>query len=290
MNATAATGKTRGKTSAKTREAWGLLGVGSASRSYLSRMPSVLARLGPVKASSFQVARRLANSLRAGFAVSHYSALEYCPLIWIYEPEHALDRVVRDLTAQMPVHGTMIVICESVRDSLWASTLRAAGARVASLNVVEQSLDKFFVAEGHADTLRALHQLLGEEKRRLIEMPPAAKPLYFAGLHLAKHLPLPAIAASVESLRAAGFPRAHAARLTDALVTRAVASYGKAGKKAWNPGAEAELRGSLELNTETLQELDARLAEVYVAGICTALGYFADVKMPLLARPARTSR
>ena len=31
------------------REAWGLLGVGGASRSYLSRMPSVLARLGPVE-------------------------------------------------------------------------------------------------------------------------------------------------------------------------------------------------------------------------------------------------
>jgi len=286
MNAHAA----MGKTSAKTSEAWGLIGVGSASRSYLSRMPSVLARLGPVKTSSFQVARRLANSLRAGFAVSHYSALECCPLIWIYEPEHSLDRVARDLTAQMPVHDTMIVLCECVRDSLWPSPLRAAGARIASLNLVEQSQDKLFVAEGHADTLRVLDQLLAAEKRRLIQMPLAAKPLYFAGIHLAKYLPLPAIAASLESLRAAGFPRAQAVRLTETLVTRAVASYGKAGKKAWNPGAEAELRGSLERNAETLHQWDPRLAMAYAEGVRTALGYFADAKVPLLSRPARNSR
>src|SRR5579863_1794749 len=117
-------------------EAWGLIGVGGSSRSYLARMPAVLERLGPVKASSFQVARRLANSLRAGYAISHYSALELCPLIWVFEPEAALDRIARDLTAQMPIHRSMIVLCESVRDSLWPSPLRTAGARIASLNVV----------------------------------------------------------------------------------------------------------------------------------------------------------
>jgi hypothetical protein len=160
-------------------------------------MPSVLARLGPVKASSFQVARRLGNSLRAGFAISHYSALELCPLIWIFEPEHSVDRVFRDLAAQMPVHRTMIVLCECVRDSQHPSPLRTAG-----------------------------------------------------------------------------FPRAQAARMTEALVTRAVTSYGKAGKKAWNPGAEAELRRSLELNAETLHQSDPRLAAVYAEGIRTALAYF----------------
>jgi hypothetical protein len=288
MSARAFPGKSNAKggarSSAKTREAWGLISAGGASRSYLARMPSIKARLGPVKASSFQVARRLANALRAGFAVSHYSALEYCPVIWIYEPEHAIDRVLRDLSAQMPVRGTMIVLCECVRDSFWPSSLRAAGARIATLNLVEPSQEKIFVAEGHEDTLRVLDQILGEEKRKLIQMPPASKPLYFAGIHLAKYLPLPAIAASVESLRAAGFPRAQAARLMETLVMRAVASYERAGRKAWRPGAGAELRESLEANAELLEQSDPRLAAIYAEGIRTALGYFADAKLPLLAR------
>jgi hypothetical protein len=274
MKGLAAASRSNARLGAKPGEAWGLVGFGGASRSYLSRMPSVLARLGPVKASSFQVARRLGNSLRAGFAISHYSALELCPLIWIFEPEHSVDRVCRDLAAQMPVHRTMIVLCECVRDSLYPGPLRTAGARIATLNLVEQSQDRMFVAEGHADTLRVLDQILAAEKRKLIEIPPAAKPLFFAGVHLAKYLPLPAIAASVESLRAAGFSRAQAARMTEALVTRAVTSYGKAGKKAWNPGAEAELRRSLELNAETLHQSDPRLAAAYAEGIRTALAYF----------------
>src|SRR5579871_3167718 len=161
--------------SARTSEAWGLIAVGAVSRSYLARMPSALGRVGPVKASSFQVARRLANTLRAGFAVSHYSALEYCPLIWIFEAEHSLDRIARDLAAQMPIHDTMIVLCESARESATFNSLRGAGARVATLNMVEPSQEKLFVAEGHADTLRTLDQLLTGEKRKFVEMPPSAK-------------------------------------------------------------------------------------------------------------------
>jgi hypothetical protein len=260
----------------KAVESMGLVGVGSASRSSLARMPSLLARLGPVKASSFQVARRLANALRAGYAVSHFSALEPCPLIWVFEPEHLLDRVVRDMAAQMPIHRTMIVLCECVRDSLSPSPLRAAGARIASLNVVEESQDRLFVAEGHADTLRALERLLAIEKRTLIEIEPAAKPLYFAGIHLAKYLLLPAIASSVENLRAAGFSRAQAARVAEALAGRAMASYGKAGRKAWNPQAEAELRQALERDQEILHTVDPQRAAVYAEAIRTALRYFGD--------------
>ncbi len=254
----------------------GLVGVGSASRSFLARMPSALARLGPVKASSYQVARRLANALRAGYAVSHYSALEPCPLIWVFQPEHSLDRVLQDMAAQMPVHRTKIVLCECERDSLNPSPLRTAGARIASLNVVEESQERLFVAEGHADTLAALDRLLAAEKRTMIEIQPAAKPLYFAGIHLAKYLLLPAISSSVESLRAAGFTREQAARVMEALGGRAISSYGKAGRKAWNPRAEAELRRALERDREALQTVDSQRAAIYVEGIRAALRYFGE--------------
>jgi len=258
----------------KAVEAMGLVGAGNTSRSFLARMPSVLAALGPVKASSFQVGRRLANALRAGYAISHFSALEPCPLIWIFEPEHLLDRVVRDMAAQMPVHRTMIVLCGCVRDSLTPSPLRTSGARLASLNLVEESQERLFVAEGHADTLRALERVMAVEKRTLIEIQPAAKPLYFAGIHLAKYLLLPAIASSVETLRAAGFSRAQAARVSEALGVRAIAAYGKAGMKAWNPHAESDLRRALERDPQALQAVDPESAAVYADGIRAALRYF----------------
>src|SRR2546425_4315552 len=105
----------------------GLVGAGGVSRSYLARMPKLLGTLGPIKASSFRVARRIANTLRAGYAVSDYAALEPCHLICVAVPEAMLDRVVRDLAARAPLEGTLVLVCDSMRDSLWPSPLRTAG-------------------------------------------------------------------------------------------------------------------------------------------------------------------
>ena len=48
------------------RRATGLICAGGVSGSILARLPSVLAAVGPVLSSSQRIARRTANSLRAG--------------------------------------------------------------------------------------------------------------------------------------------------------------------------------------------------------------------------------
>ena len=90
----------------KTDRVSGLVGAGGVTRSFLARMPKSLATLGPIKAASFRVARRLSNTLRAGYAVSDYAALQPCTLIWLAVPDPMLDRVVRDLCARTPLKGT----------------------------------------------------------------------------------------------------------------------------------------------------------------------------------------
>src|ERR1700689_4677783 len=139
----------------------GLICAGGVNQSFLARMPALLGRVGPIKASSYRVARQIANTLRTGNAASHYSMLEACPVIWAFVPEADLDRILRDLVAQTPFQEarrrkTMVVLCDCVRDSLAACALRAAGARVASLNPIPGSREQIFVAEGHRDTLRML--------------------------------------------------------------------------------------------------------------------------------------
>ena len=102
----------------------GMIGAGGVNRSFLARMPIVLARMGPVKAASFRVARRIANAFRAGDAVTGYAALASCDLIWIVVPDAGLDRVSRDLAAATPLTGKLAVICGSARDSSWPAILR----------------------------------------------------------------------------------------------------------------------------------------------------------------------
>ena len=256
----------------------GLIAAGGVNRTFLARMPVLLARMGPVKAASFRVARRIANSLRAGQAVTNYAALAPCDLIWIAVPDAGLDRVSRDLAAATPLAGKFAVLCGSTRDSFWPGPLLAGGARVVTLNCVEESNERLFVAEGDPDAMRALVRVIAAEKRKLIQLRAASKALYLSGVDLATHLLLPWIAASVESLRDAGLSRVEATRVANALGGRALRSYAKAGPKAWSPVAADRLRLSIARDLDTIRSVDPRLAALYADGVDQALRYFESRK------------
>ena len=250
----------------KVQKTAGLVGAGGVSRLFLARMPALLERLGPVKGASYQVSRRIANGLRAGFGVSGYRALQPCDLIWIAVPENMLDSVTQHLAAEIHLHGKMVVLCDVLRDSLWPSPLRTAGARLASLNCVPGSEERTFTGEGHPAVLAEVRRLLAMDSRKLILLHPASKPLYLSGVYLGVHLLLPWIAGAVESLRAAGFPRPEAMRAVQALGTRALRAYGKAGDKAWNRAAAENLHRAIERDLEAIRLTDPRLAMLYSDG------------------------
>ncbi len=256
----------------------GMIAAGSVNRSFVARMPVLLGSMGPVKAASFRVARRIANTLRAGHAVSNYTAFERCDLIWFAVPDAGIDRVSRDLAAATPLTGKIAVICGSTRDSFWPGALLAGGARVATLNSVEESGERMFVAEGDPEAMRILRRAIAAEKRKLIELRAASKALYLSGVHLATHLLLPWIAASVESLRDAGLSRVEATHVANALGNRALRAYAKAGPKAWSPSAAERLRLSITRDLDTIREVDPRLAALYAAGVEQALRYFEPQK------------
>jgi hypothetical protein len=256
------------------KQEYGLVAAGGVSRSFLARRPGFLAHLGPIKATSFRAARRIALSLRRGHAASQYSVLEPCSMIWISVPEEGLEHVLRDLVAQTPIHRTMVVLVSVVQDSRRPTALLRAGARVATLNVVDGSGERTFVAEGHPDTMRVLQGLFTTEKKKLIEIAPAAKPFYFAGMKLASSLLLPWISASAESFRAAGFSQADALAVAGSLSVQAAYAYEKSGRKSWNKKLTIELREALEHDVDALRSSDVRLAEAYAEGLRQALKYF----------------
>jgi hypothetical protein len=257
----------------KSKRVTGLVSAGGIGQSFVARLPRLLAAVGPVKATSFRVARRIVNMLRAGHAVKDYAAFDKCDLIWIVVPEATLEKVIRDLAAYVRAPGKMIVLCGSVRDSYWPGVLRARGARLASLNAIERE-PRTLVAEGHPDVLRELRHLAAAEKSKLIEIRPASKPLFLAGVHLSTNLMLPWIAAAIDSLRMAGFSRADATGVVEALGARALRAYGKAGHKAWRRTAVDGLHHAVESDLETIRSADPHLAALYQTGIEQALGYF----------------
>lgn len=260
----------------RVRKTAGLVGAGGVSRSFLARMPALLARLGPVKGASFQVSRRIANALRAGFGVPSYQALQECDLIWIVVPEPMLDSVTQELAAEIRLHGKMVVLCDALRDSLWPNPMRTAGARLASLNCVPASKERTFAAEGHPAAIAELRRLLAMDARKLIPLRAASKPLYLSGVYLGVHALLPWIAGAVESLLAAGFPRAEAMRTVQAQGVRALRAYSKAGDKAWNRAAAENLHRAIERDLEAIRITDPRLAALYSDGAGGMLRFFRE--------------
>ncbi|HLH43696.1 MAG TPA: hypothetical protein VKV74_11950 [Bryobacteraceae bacterium] len=252
----------------------GLVCTGGVTHTFVARLPSVLGRLGPVKASSFRIARQISRTLRAGHAASHYSALEPCPIICVVVPDASLDRTLRDFVAQTPLHNSMVVVCESGRESGSLAPLKFTSARVASLHPVPESREGMFVAEGHPETVRAIRGLLAEDGRKLIELKCGAKPLFFAGLHFASPLLLPWIAAAVESFRASGLTRAEAVAVGEHLGARMLHRYAKAGERVWNRKIAATLRRALEDDLEAIRRVNPRLPELYEQGIRIALARF----------------
>jgi hypothetical protein len=262
-------------------ERFGLVAAGGVTRSLASRLPALMARLGPVKGVSFSTARRMTASLRAGQAVANYAALADCQAIWIEVPEVELESTVRDLEAQTPIHRTVVVICGSERESTAFEVLRARSGRVATLNEAGAGMRGVYVAEGHAEAVRLIRRLVESDRQRLLELRTGSKAAYLAGVHMATELLRPWVAAAIGCLQSAGIPRPEAAALAGELAARATRSHARLGEKPWGGATEAELRRLIESRVMELRARDQRGAELYSEGLRLTLAYFGKGK----ARP-----
>jgi hypothetical protein len=249
----------------------GLVGAGSATRLFLARMPSLHVRLGPVKGASFASARRLVATLRAGFAVPHYSALKFCPAIWICVPEAELEQVVRGLAPHL-LPGVIVIVCGSYRCSASFQGLLEVGARVATLNAMDESWQSVFVAEGHREALRLLRSSVAEERRRLYELRPGGKREFLAGTEMATELLRPWIAAAVNLLSRAGIARPDAVLLAEVLAQRSLRSAARLGAQPLSSPAKEKLRFALGQRVPGMPS--PREAKLYAEGLRLALEYF----------------
>lgn len=247
----------------KVCKAMGLVGAGGVNQSFLARMPALLGRLGPVKGSSLRISRRITNGFSAGNAVARYGELQPCECIWILAPEDLLDRLTAEMVGEVRLRDKMLVVCGALGDSQRFGALRAAGARIATLNCVPESDERAFVAEGHPAVLAMLRKDLASDGRKLIELRPGKKAVYLSGIHLGAHLLMPWIAGAAESFRAAGFSRDEAIRLTQALGSHALRGYAMAGDRSWSHADAERLARTIDTGMDTIRMADPWLATLH---------------------------
>lgn len=183
----------------------GLVVEGNATTSPVLRLRSLTDELGPIKSGGLQVARRVSNFLRAGYAVTDYQDLECASLILLKLPDSEVPRIVSELCETgLPFAQIAFALCESWLTADALIPLKRKGAQIASLLNVGPLSQNCFVVEGDRSAARKTKRLLESGGARAVELRPGAKPLYFAANLLSTVIPIPVLQLAQQALRASG--------------------------------------------------------------------------------------
>jgi len=189
----------------KTLRQVGLIVEGNSTRSVILRLPGIAEEIGPIKAVTTRVARRVSNFFRAGNVVENYEDLENCDLVLMRVPDESIPRIVHEIAAsQLETSRISFVLCESWLSSDVLKPLSDRGAAVATVVSVPASARNWFAIEGDFAAAKRVKRLLVEAGARAIELRAGSKYLYFAATAFAQTLPRALFVAAQRSLRIAG--------------------------------------------------------------------------------------
>ena len=210
-----------------------LIGAGKLTDSPLARFYWLSDRLGPVKSSSFRLASRIANQLRAGHPVKDFEEFHSAELILVCVPEPMLPEVVSELAAApIDFHGKAVVLCSLWLDSNELRQLSALGAAVGSICLIPGFDDPRYLVEGDRSAVLPTRQLVEHRGRRAVTIERFHKPFYLAALTCTGSVLFSVLMAADKSLRLAGVPPADSSSILEKQVTRTLRSFVRAGRAA----------------------------------------------------------
>lgn len=216
-----------------------LVGGGSFSSSSLAGFWLLPEVLGPVKASSFRLASRIANSLRAGHPVKDYSEFDDCTLILVSVPDRSLQGVISQLcSSDISWKEKSIVLLSDSRGSCDLREFVSRGAAVGSITTIPGSADLEYLIEGDRRAIQEARRLVENRERRCLCIERGLKPLYLAALTCTSTLLFPLVMAASESMRRAGVPSVLANGILEKQLSRCLRAYARGGRRAYAPPAE----------------------------------------------------
>jgi len=209
-----------------------LLASGNAPGCPVLRVLAQAEAIGPVVSTSFRVARRIVNTIRAGRAVPSLEEFENCPLIVICVPTQTVSSAVAQL-AGAPLEWerhTVILIGSDARPLAPLAQLGAVTGLVAAVPGFEERL---FVLEGERAALRELRPLLADGGVQIVLLPPGARARFDAGVSLAGHVLFPMLAAAGSAFDSTRLPRHLTDSVLEKTVQRAVRAWLRSRRRGW---------------------------------------------------------
>lgn len=249
--------------------------AGGISQSWLAKLPRVIDRLGPVKATNLAASRRIVNTLRNGWPVEDVRAFQEATFVFVAAPADLLEPTLDDLaSAELNWTGKTLVILDTDLDCQDFGVFTLRNANVATLNQLEGFSDIHLVAQCDTRTAKRLRKLIEDGHTRMLELEPGAKGLYQAALTFATSIATPLIAACVESLEKAGFEPAQAAMIAEHSLSRTRRGFAKAGRKGWQGPLPDKDMQAIRRQWESLRRTDTLLADYFLESATNALEYF----------------
>ena len=210
----------------------GLVGSGEATRLFFAKATALANQLGPVKSSSYRVASRIVNGLRAGEPVSDATSLGLCNLVLICVDAGCVHATVAEMVkAELDWKGRSVILCDVPEDAATLSPLAALGAHTASINTFNSEGKMLWIAEGDDVAIRDFKRILLPRATPVLQLAPGTKQVFLAGLTLAS-LPLYLHVVAVECLRAAGIGVGYGRGIAQALSIESIRAATKTGRQA----------------------------------------------------------
>lgn len=222
-----------------------LVAGGKLSSSPLAHFWLLSEVLGPVKASSYRLASRIANSLRAGHPVKDYAEFDACHLILICVPDEALAGTVAELcSAGISWQGKSVVVCSAWRGSGDLREFSARGASIASLTAIPGFRDPRYLLEGDRRAVQESKRLVETREHRSVTIERDLKSFYLAALTCTGSLLFPLVMAAWESLRRAGVTSAMSISILEKQLNKGLRGYARGGRRTYTrpPELTSQLR------------------------------------------------
>jgi hypothetical protein len=214
------------------RPRYGVIGAGSVGRSLIGRLPAKARELGPIAAVSYRVASRIANVLRAGYAVRTAGELERAPVILFYSPPDQAEALLTLLeAAQMRWKGRALIFCDCEAE---ASARACFHQRGASIAVVRQfGIAGRIAVEGAGVALKAARRIARALQLKPVELSAGSTDLFDSAVTLGTCALTPLIDRAAAILRRAGVRDRDAVYLAAALFQQTAREYAHSGRQCW---------------------------------------------------------
>jgi hypothetical protein len=211
---------------------FGVFGAGAIAKGLIGRLPAKSRDLGPVAAVSLRVASRIANTLRAGYAVRNVDGLNVAPIILFQAPPDQAPALLEKLEeAEMEWAGKSLVFCDCDDAPAVRARLQARGASTASAR--QFGIPGRIATEGNGAALSAAHQIARELRLKALEILPGSTDAFDAAVTLGRSAITPLIDSAAALFRRAGIRDSEAARIAAALVQQTGSEYAHSGKQSW---------------------------------------------------------